>query len=88
MEDQQSIQEIPLELQSGLIDIQIEPTVRGQDTSMRHYGDDELNETVLANARFSQDIIAGENKISKEEFTIGAASEEVIQIEKTPLEKL
>jgi hypothetical protein len=45
---------------------------------MRHYGDDELNETVLANARFSQDIIAGENKISKEEFTVGAASEEVI----------
>jgi hypothetical protein len=28
------------------------------------------------------------NKISKEEFVIGAASVEVFQIEKTPLEKL
>ena len=40
-------------------------------------------------ARFSQDVIADEiNKISKEEFSIGAASEEVLPVEKTPLEKL
>ena len=48
-----------------------------------------LNATALANARFSQDIVADEmNQISKDEFIIGAASEEVLQIEKTPLEKL
>ena len=48
-----------------------------------------MNATALANARFSQDIVADEmNQISKDEFIIGAASEEVLQIEKTPLEKL
>ena len=55
---------------------------------MKHYGEDELNEAALGNARFSQDIFGDDNQISKEEFTVGAASEEVIQIEKTPLEKL
>ena len=55
---------------------------------MKHYGDDELNETDLGMARFSQALITDENQISKEEFIVGAASQEVFVIEKTPLEKL
>ena len=34
---------------------------------MKHYGDDELNETDLGMARFSQALISDENQISKEE---------------------